>query len=129
MNANFTSSKPHHPGLFTTIRHALALVSFTLLSAFSGAAISGTVHKCLQANGLYEYSDKKCVPVAPTASQQQSAPVTDTQNSEVKQTDSPHADAISQPHEAAHAPLEARTQQTPNTSAVPASAPQTNNVI
>ena len=120
MNANFTSGKPRHPSLHTTIRHALALASFTLLSAFSGAAISGTVHKCMQANGQYEFTDKKCVPVTPSATQEQTAPVTSSSGNEAKP-----ADTNAQPRAAAHvsAPLEVQPQQTPNSSAVPP-APQ-----
>lgn len=111
--------------MHTTIRRILALVSFALLSAFSGAAVCGTVHKCLQANGLYEYSDKKCVDVAPSAVQKQSAPVTDPQINEAKQSDSIHADATTQLHETAHAraPLEVQPQQIPNGSGVSPSAP------
>jgi hypothetical protein len=127
MNTNFSKfifNKPVHSGLRTTFRQALALGSFALLSSFSGAAVSGTVHKCLQANGQYEFTDKKCVPAAPATVQEQSVPVTNAQNNEVK-----HADAIAQPHDASpsSAPLEAQPKPAPlsNGGAVP-SAPLKN---
>jgi hypothetical protein len=133
LNTNFskiTSKKSVQPGLHTTFRHALALVAFALLSSFSGAAVSRTVYKCLQANGQYEFTDKKCVAPVSGPVQEQSVPEVSTANSEVKRADPPHADAIAQPHEAlpARAPLEAQPKQAPlsNGSAIP-SAPLKNN--
>jgi len=132
LNTNFskiTSNKPVPSGLYTTFRHALALVAFALLSSFSGAAVSGSVHKCLQANGQYEFTDKKCVAPVSGPAQEQSVPEISTPSNEVKRADPPHADTIAQPHEAspAHAPLEAQPKQVPlsNGSAVP-SAPLKN---
>jgi hypothetical protein len=97
------------------------LVSFTLLSVFSGAAISGTVHKCLQANGRYEFTDKKCVPVTPSAVQEQAAPVTSSSGNEANPADPQSAARVS-------APLEVQPEQAPNSSAVP-SAPQPNTTL
>ena len=125
MNAGFnniTIDKPVHTGLCTTFRHILALVSFALLSMFSTAAVSGSVHKCLQANGLYEYSDTKCISVPPSAVQKQSASVTESHNGETNRAD---PTAAIQPHEAtnARAPVESQPPQINSGSAVPTSAP------
>jgi hypothetical protein len=131
--SNITIYKRVHTSLHTTFRHAVALVAFALFSSFSGAAVSSSVHnsvhKCLQANGQYEFTDKKCVATTPAAVPAKSGSENNSTNSEAKRTDPPHANAIAQPHEAstAHAPLEAQPKHDslPSGSTVP-SAPQKN---
>jgi hypothetical protein len=115
--SKITLSKSAHPCLHTTYRHTLTLAAFALLSSFSNVAVSGTVHKCLQADGRYEFTDKKCVAAVPVPVQEKpSAPSV--------------ADAIAQTHDAApaSAPLEAQPRPAPlsKSNAVP-SAPLKNN--
>jgi hypothetical protein len=84
----------------------------------------------LQANGQYEFTDKKCVAPEAAPVQEKSALEANAPNSEVKRTDPPHENAIAQPHEAipASAPPEAQPKQAPlsNGGAAP-SAPLKNN--
>ena len=62
--------KQFHLDLLSVFRSAAILFCFSLLLSFSGSAMSeSAVHKCMQADGYYEYTDTKCesVPPAPGA--------------------------------------------------------------
>jgi hypothetical protein len=105
----------------TTFRHTTALAAFALLSSFSGVALSSSahnaVHKCLLADGKYEFTDKKCAATTSASILGKTPLETNSQNSEVK-----HPDASS-----THTPLEAQPKHDalPNGSAIP-SAPLKN---
>ena len=77
MNAALSELASHKPyrSLPSIFHIAAILFSFTLLSSFSGNAFSkSAVHKCLEADGHFEFTDKKCAPDAPAPSADKTAP-------------------------------------------------------
>lgn len=62
LHCKIASHKPHR-ATASTFRIAAVLFSFTLLSSFSGDALSkNAVHKCIEPDGHFEFTDKKCGP-------------------------------------------------------------------
>jgi hypothetical protein len=100
--------------LCAAFRQFHKLFIFALLSSFAGAANSSTVHKCLQPDGHYEFTDKKCVAPEPTFPQEQAVSAVVSASSEVKHTDAPASAVVAQPHATlpVHSPQEALPKQT-----------------
>jgi hypothetical protein len=103
--------------LCAAFRQFHKLFIFALLSSFAGAANSSTVHKCLQPDGHYEFTDKKCVANEPALPQSIPASEVIVPSSAVKHTDEPASAVAAQPHATlpAQSPQKTPPKQTPPT--------------
>jgi hypothetical protein len=69
------------------IRHVPTVSVFALLTTFSCAAFGSSVHKCLGADGQYEFTDKKCPSTTPPTITEKSESAVVPPNSGVKHSD------------------------------------------
>jgi hypothetical protein len=98
------------------IRHAPTLFVFALFISFSCTAFGRSAHKCLGANGQYEYTDMKCPPVTSSAVTETSASASATASGGATHSDA--APANPAPLEAA--PIQPQHETQPKQSVAPA---------
>jgi hypothetical protein len=106
MNNTRSGHASHTPyrGRPSVFRITAFLFSVTLLSSFSGNAFSkSAVHKCLQPDGHFEFTDKKCITEETAPYVDKTVTQTATSTADAKPVDAATSTSAAQTPEPTHA--------------------------